>query len=395
MNILSTTICYPTPARPTQGLFVQRRLEALSQLAEVRVVCPVPTFPGLTTPVDEGARLGALPVSYPPMYYLPGVLKTLDAACFARALSRALTRIRRDYPFDLLDAHFVWPDGVGAWRVASRLGVPVVCTVRGKIVTQARRGRRRRMIASMLTGADARIAVSSSMAEDVRALIGEAHPVHVVPNGVDTAVFRPMDRDAARRDLGWPPDAAYVVSVGQVREIKGFDRLVGVWSEVRRCAGDVRLVLVGPGIGERTYERRLWDQIRRHGLGDAVVHVGQQEPEQVARMLAAADLFALATRSEGWCNAIHEALAVGTPVVATDVGGNREQVTDETLGLLVPFGDAAALAGAVVTALARDWDRPAIAAVGGQRSWLRCATETMAVFEDVLGKGQATRRRHA
>lgn len=395
VKILSTTICYPTPTQPNQGLFVQRRLEALARLADVRVVCPVPTFPGFTEPVDADARIGSLSVSYPPMHYLPGVLKTLDASWFARALSREVVRVRREFPFDLLDAHFVWPDGVGAWRVASRLRAPMVITVRGKIVTQARPVVRRRMIASMLRDVDARIAVSSALAVNVRELIGEAHPVHVIPNGVDTDVFRPMDRNAARRELGWQVDAKYVVSVGQVREIKGFDRLVAVWPEVRRRAGDARLVLVGPSIGERAYERRLWDLVRRHELDGIVTHVGRQEPGQIARMLAAADAFALATRSEGWCNAIHEALAVGTPVVATDVGGNREQITDGRLGLLVPCGDAAALAGALVAALERTWDREAIASIGGGRSWHQAAAETLAVFEDVLARRRAGRRRDA
>jgi glycosyltransferase involved in cell wall biosynthesis len=103
--------------------------------------------------------------------------------------------------------------------------------------------------------------------------------------------------------------------------------------------------------------------------------------------LNAADLFVLASRSEGWCNAIVEALACGCPVVATDVGGNREIVTDPALGRLVPFGDRDALAGTVCEALTKEWDRAAIAEVGGRRDWQQVARECVDLFESVLDRG--------
>ena len=149
-------------------------------------------------------------------------------------------------------------------------------------------------------------------------------------------------------------------------------------------AGDVRLILVGPGVGETGYERRVDRLIRQYRLDDVVHRVGVQDAESVARHLAAADVFALATRSEGWCNAIHEALAVGTPVVTTDVGGNREQVASDQLGLVVPFGQPTALADALVWALKRTWDRSAIVEAGSRRSWDQAAAETVEYFEQVL-----------
>lgn len=383
MKILSTTLCYPTPERPEQGAFIRRRLAAMAKLAEVRVVCPVPYFPGLSARGPEDMPDAVPPVRYTRMFYLPGVLKTLDATFYALALRR-LREIRKTYPFDLIDAHFVWPDGVGAAIAAWKLGVPVVVTVRGKIVSQSRYVLRRRRIAATLRSADGRIAVSQSLAQWVNALAGGNPDVRVVPNGVDTSVFAPGDSVEARTALGLPIGPRYVVSVGQVREIKGFDRLVAILPEVRRRTGDVRLILVGPGIGETGYERRVDRLIRQYGLGDAVHRVGAQDADGVARYLAAADVFALATRSEGWCNAIHEALAVGTPVVTTDVGGNREQVTSDRLGLVVPFGQPTALADALIWALKRTWDRGAIAETGGRRSWDQAAAETVDYFEQIL-----------
>lgn len=384
LKILSTTICYPTPTNPNQGVFVRRRLEAISRLADVRVVCPVPYFPGWSAKPPRDQPDAIPPVAYPTMHYVPGVLKTLDATFFDRALRRWRRQFAGGDSFDIIDAHFVWPDGVGAAAFAWKLGVPVVVTVRGKIVSQARHVMRRRRIAAMLRSVDGRIAVSDSLAERVRYLAGDERQVRVIPNGIDTDVFGPADQAETRRALGLSGDARYVVSVGQIREIKGFDRLISALPEVRRRTGEVRLILVGPGIGETHYERRIARLIDKLGLREVVSMVGDKTPAEVAQYLAAADIFALATRSEGWCNAVHEALAVGTPVVATDVGGNAELVTSDGVGLLVPFGQTTALADALVGALGKSWDHRAIADEGGRRSWDNVATETVGYFEEVL-----------
>ena len=108
-------------------------------------------------------------------------------------------------------------------------------------------------------------------------------------------------------------------------------------------------------------------------------------------MYNAADLVASTSRSEGWCNAIAESLAVGTPVVATDVGGNPEQIRSPDLGILVPDGDGPALAQAVAQALDRNWNRSLIAGIGSQRTWEHAAREVEAVFERVLQSRASSR----
>ena len=157
--------------------------------------------------------------------------------------------------------------------------------------------------------------------------------------------------------------------------------------------GDVRLVLVGGDAGEPGYARRLRSRIdainakEARGGSPAIVLRGAQPPETIARLLNEADLFLLASRSEGWCNAIAESLACGCPVVATDVGGNREIVRDDSLGRLVPLGDNDALEGAICEALAGTWDRDRIARVGGGRDWEQVARECVDAFAAVLKRG--------
>jgi glycosyltransferase involved in cell wall biosynthesis len=97
--------------------------------------------------------------------------------------------------------------------------------------------------------------------------------------------------------------------------------------------------------------------------------LGAYPSDRLKLPLSAADVFVLATSYEGWANVFLEAMACGLPVVATDVGGNAEVVCRGDLGTIVPFGDASALASALAAALARKWDRDAIAGYAQQNSW--------------------------
>lgn len=397
MSIVSTTMCYPTPAAPTQGVFIARRLEAIHRLLPIQVVAPAPWFP-FWRPAALSADAGsatetAPPVVRPRMLYVPGVMKRWDAGCYARAFRRAQAALQAAEPVRLIDAHFVWPDGVGAWRVASAAGVPFVCTIRGKLVSQLAAAPKRRRIVEMLRRADALIAVSRSLADLANAAADIDLRVRVIPNGIDRALFHRTERGRALPDGPAHPDARSVVSVGHLQALKGFHHLVEIWPEVRRESGDIRLILVGGDAGEPAYARRLRARIDAvnarcspRGSAAAVSLLGRQPPQAIAKLLNAADLFALASRSEGWCNAIAEALACGCPVVATDVGGNREIVRDERLGLLVPPADRGALRDAVCRALARQWDRSHIARLGGQRDWQQVGRECVDVLESVLNR---------
>jgi glycosyltransferase involved in cell wall biosynthesis len=250
----------------------------------------------------------------------------------------------------------------------------------------------------MLTGADGLIAVSQSLADLARELAGRDLKMHVIPNGVDTENFRRFEdgqaptkpSQAAREALGWDPGVRYVVSVGHVQRLKGWHRLIEAWPAVRQRSGDARLVLVGGGARERRYERELRRKIEMHRLIGAVRFTGRVEPDDVARMLNAADLYVQASRSEGWCNAIAEALGCGCPVVATNVGGNRELITSDALGALVELDDRNALVDAIVRGLSREWNRRQIAQAGGRRDWQQVGLECADVLRGVMSRGRRT-----
>ncbi|MBI4580648.1 MAG: glycosyltransferase [Planctomycetes bacterium] len=386
MRILTTSLCYPTPQHFEQGLFIQRRAAALANRggSDVQVVSPQPWCPGLRRCPLVSDAAWPLPATYPRMISIPVLNWATDGVAFGKAIARHIMRHGGPSSIDLIDAHFVYPDGVGAWLAGRRLGIPVVVTVRGKIVSLSRRAIRRMQIARMLRGVDARIAVSRSLAGWVRRIGGDDLDVDVIPNGVEPGVFYPMDRRQARTELGWDADARYLLAVGHLQRIKGFDRIVGVMPEVRAHLGDVRLVLAGSHRGEWWFRQRLRRLIGTCGGEPAVTFVGTAAADRLNLMYNAADLFVNASRSEGWSNAIAEALAAGTPVVATDVGGNAEQICSAQLGRVVRDADDHALAGAIVEALGADWNRVLIAAHGGARGWGEVAREVQAVFDRVV-----------
>lgn len=378
MRVLTTTMCYPTPDRPEQGVFVQRRTAALARRHDVVVVSPRPWCPILrrnTPRVDQPA------VHYPRMFSIPVLGWATDGLAYARALC---TQARRVGPVDLVDAHFEYPDGVGACLAARRLGVPVVVTLRGKLVSLSAKAGRRAQIKAMLRRADALIAVSASLAALAREVAGRDLPIDVIPNGVDAGIFHPVDRAAARATLGWDAAARYVLCVGHYQRVKGFDRLLAAWPAVRAVVPGARLVLVGSHRGERGFHGQLQQLVASGGIQNSVTMLGPTDPAVLNLMYAAADVSVNASRSEGWCNAIAEALAAGTPVVATEVGGNREQLRSPELGAIVPDGDVPALAAAITVALNREWDHPLIAAHSAARTWDQVAGEVTAVFERVL-----------
>ena len=390
MTVVSTTLCYPTPANPSLGVFVQRRLAEIANLVPLHVVVPVPCFPILRPyQIEQPASSNQFPpVRFEPMFYLPGALKSFDANHYCSALLRAVDRLRSEgEKVDLIDAHFEWPDGVGAFHAARHLGVPVVVTLRGKLVSQIQSASKRRRIREMLLGADALISVSSSLADLARQVADKDLPVHVIPNGVDTATFSYLpDRPRIRAELNWHGGARYAVSVGHLQELKGFHQLVAMWPKVRERAGDVRLVLIGGPTGERAYERNLNAMVQAAQPAGSITLAGRQNPERIAAMLNAADLFLLASRAEGWSNAISESLACGCPVIATEVGGNAEVMNHWGLGRLVPFGQWDSFAERIVAAFEEPWDRAKIAEFGGRRSWPRVAAECVSVFDEIRGR---------
>jgi len=224
-------------------------------------------------------------------------------------------------------------------------------------------------VLAAINGAARVFSVSDSLR---RLLIGEGvdtGKITVVGNGIDVGKFRRLDRGDARRQLGLPPEARILVSVGSLIERKGFHRVIEVLPHLRWKFPNLHYLIVGGPGPAGDIGRQLREQVTRLGLDAHVTFTGALSHDRVGVAMCAADVFVLATRYEGWANVLLEAMACGLPVVTTRVGGNEEVVSSDQLGILVPFDDPRRLESALEDALTRRWDRDAIVDHAHRNTW--------------------------
>ena len=371
-RILTFTSLFPNAAQPMHGLFVRERVRALSKVCAIEVVAPVPWH----RRVDEVERDECgFTVHHPRFFFIPKILKSLDGLFMAASCVSKVAQVREAYPFDLIDAHWAYPDGMAAALIATRLRVPFAVTVRGDDINifAEERGRGA-VIRWMLRRAALVVAVSDELKARVERITGGHPNVTVIRNGVNGDRFHPCDRDAARRRLGLDPMTRVCVSVGRLHASKGLPVLVDALARLPDPSHDVHLFVIGAPDPEADAREAIADRVAHHRLHGRVHLVGPQTPDRLADWYNAADLFCSATTREGSPNVLLEAMACGLPCVTTPVGGNREAVSTSELGLLAP-PDAAALGGAIAEALARTWNRQRIAEQARRRTWAVVAEE--------------------
>lgn len=371
------------------GSFVRRRLLALAGMAELHVVAPfAPLAWGRSPrlrPRPAGGFDGGLEVTRPVWYY-PPLLGGLNPPLLALQSLPALGRLRRRFPFDLIDAHFGHPDGAAAAVLAARFGVPFTLTLRGAEADHARHRARRLLLRWALRRATRVFAVSDNLRQLAVSLGADPARCFTIPNGIDSTLFYPRDRQQARGELGIPPDAPVIFSAGHLIEVKGHHLSLQALGKLRRQGCPARLYIAG-GAGYGTnMEGELLRLRSELGLQDAVTLLGETPPGKMPLWFSAADVYCLFSRREGWPNVVNEALACGTPVVAAGVGAIAEMLPSPDYGAIVPAGDVAALAQALHSALGRHWNREAIAAWGQSRSWPRVARELVEHFAAIIAE---------
>lgn len=400
MKVLVFTSLFPNNVWPNQAIFVRERVLHLARIpgVDLRVVAPVPYYPplpgwrGAFRHVAPREERGGIEILHPRYAMLPKVGSRWHGAFLHRALRTRMERLRREFPFDVIDAHYLYPDAYAAVQLGRELGVPVVSSARGSDVNlMGRMPGLAPLVREVLARSNRLIAVSAALGHAMREM--GAGDVSVIPNGVDATRFHPIDRVAARRklDLGEGP---VVLSVGNLVPNKGMDRLIRALalasSNPGTSAASATLVIAGGG----PEEDRLRTLATRHGLRDRVRFTGVVDHESLGSWYGAADLFALATEREGWPNAILESLACGTPVVATRVGGVPEILQTDRLGLMVDPSDEA-FAQAIEAALGRAWDRAEIARFAVGHTWEATARAAHAVLESALERTPAREARVA
>lgn len=384
---------FPSAARPGAGLFIRERMFRVAQHRPLVVVSPQPWFPGqsLIRRLRPGYRPSApvlemqqgIRVYHPRFLSLPGLLRRFDGWSMALCSLLLLRRLKTE-GVRLIDAHFVYPDGEAATRLGRWLDLPATITLRGTEVPHSRNPVLQPRLARALKAAARVFAVSDSLRRLAIELGVDPAKTEVVGNGVDTRLFHPVDRAAARARFGLPDSAHVLITVGGLVERKGMHRVIECLPALIQHYPDLHYLIVGGGSPEGDMRADLDAQVARLGLSGHVHFLGTLEPDELKWPLSAADVFVLATRNEGWANVFLEAMACGLPVVTTDVGGNAEVVCRGELGSIVPFGDMVALRQALDAALNKDWNRAMIIGYAQANQWDKRVAQLLRVFDSLL-----------
>lgn len=386
-TLLFSTL-YPSSARPIHGIFVETRLRELLKSGQVQtqVVAPVAWFPFTNPRFGEWARMAATPRHevrhgieiHHPRYLLPPKVGQNIApyVLAAGALPTIRRLIRGGFDFDVIDAHFFYPDGVAASLIGAKLGKPFVCTARGSDINLYRQFPiPRRHLQRTLQASAGNVGVSANLVEQLIDLGAPAEKCHVMRNGVDLQRFSIMNREEARRQLGLPTGGLLLLSVGHLVELKGHDLVIGMLAQLPAA----RLAIVGSG-AERERLAALAAQL---GVVDRVHFAGQRPQEELKTWFSAADALVLASSREGWPNVLLEAMACGTPVVATRVNGVPEVVTAEVSGQLSAQRDVPHLLAALQRLLANYPAREAVRRYAEGFSWEETTRAQCRLFESV------------
>ncbi len=388
-TLLFSTL-YPSSIRPVHGVFVETRLRELLKSGRVqsKVVAPVPWFPSSNPAFGSYAKMAATPrfeqrnglEVFHPRYFLPPKIgQNIAPYVLAAGALPTIRKIIRDgFDFDLIDAHFYYPDGVAASIIAEKIGKPFICTARGSDINLYRQFKApASFLRSTIAKASANIGVCRDLAEQLIELGADSEQVHSIRNGVDLQRFFPVDRSAARQALGIKHSGMLWISVGNLIELKGHHLLV----DMLAARADAHLLIVGAGPMRAELEARA----NSLGVADRLQLVGQQPNDKLHLWFSAADVTFLASSREGWANVLLESMASGTPVVATAVNGTPEVVASADAGQLAKSRDVPGLMAAFDRLLASYPDRAATRRYAEGFSWEETTQQQLSLFGRVCG----------
>jgi glycosyltransferase involved in cell wall biosynthesis len=391
VKILTFTTLYPSEARPQHGIFVETRLRKLVENSAVaaRVMAPSPWFPSASRHFGEYAVYARVPrrehrhglqIDHPRYPLIPKIgMMTTPLALAGAVLPKLRRQIRTGGDFDLIDAHYFYPDGVAAVLLGRALGRPVVVTARGSdlnvIADYAVPRRWMRWAARHAAGL---VAVSSGLRDRLVRLGVAPERVRVLGNGVDLALFHPADREAARHALALTRPT--LLAVGNLVPLKRHWMIVEALGELP----GVDFVIVGAGPERAAIEARA----RECGVADRVRLLGRVAQDRLPAIYSAADLLVLASAHEGWPNVLLESMACGTPVVVSDIAGIADIVAAPEAGHIVAAPSPASLAAAIRNLLAAPPDRAQTRRYAEGFSWDRTTEGQLALFADILGRAR-------
>lgn len=376
-RVLVFSTLYPNALQPNHGIFVETRLRhtlAQGGLA-ASVLAPRPWFPFSHPVFGHYAIFAQIPprgmrhdieVAHPPYPVFPK-LSLLTPWLLYRASLHAIREMQAaGQRFDVIDAHYFYPDGVAAALLGQSLGLPVIITGRGTDLTLIPRNPlAKRQIQWAARQANTLVTVCEDLRQRLLALGVAPDKVVTLRNGIDLDQFTPGPRQPATGHFG-------LLSVGSLIPRKGHDLVIQALAHMPDC----HLTIAGDG----PLRDELQNLAHRLGVTKQVHFLGEVPHAQLPQIYRDADMMVLASAREGWANVLLESLACGTPVVATNVNGSPEVVSSPAAGRLTTDRTVGAIRDAIATLRSAPPSREAARRHAMRFSW----TETARANRDLL-----------
>ena len=392
MKLLTFSTLFPNAEQPNHGIFVETRLRYLlaSGQAQARVVAPIPWFPSSNPRFGSYSRFAKVPkndqrhgidIVHPRFASVPKIGMTMAPMLLAQAVKPVIGRIIDEgYDFDVLDAHYFYPDGVAAVMLGKYFNKPVVITARGtdiNLIPQFRLPRK--MILWAAQNASGVVTVCNALKDEMVGLGVAADKITPLRNGVDLQRFQPMDRAAARATLGLTRFT--LLSVGLLDPRKAHDLIIKALPSLP----EVDLLIAGTGPEKKNLEQLAQEL----GVADRVTLLGPVPQTELKTYYNAADALVLASSREGWANVLLEAMACGTPVVASNVWGTPEVVAAPEAGELMPERTPQGLVTALGKLRANYPDHAATRRYAERFSWDPTPQGQIDLFHSVMARKAA------
>ncbi|MEP3465784.1 MAG: glycosyltransferase, partial [Parasphingorhabdus sp.] len=291
----------------------------------------------------------------------------------ARAVLALAQKLHDETPFDLIDAEFFYPDGPAAMRVAKALNIPFTVKARGADIHHwGSDPKCRNQILATAENANALLAVSEALKNDMTDLGMDDVKVSVHYTGLDQEKFKPVDRPASKQKLNIT--GPLFISAGALIPRKNQALTI----EAMTAFPNATLLLAGQGEEEENY-RALANSL---GVADRIRFLGNVPHDELPQLVAAADISILVSKSEGLANAWVEALSCGTPIIISEAGGAHELVRADVAGRIVEQ-DSKAIVEAIEAIIKTPPSQEEVRATVNHFSWKNNGDQLLAIFQKV------------